>query len=75
MADKLTKASQGYFSAKREMVEAIDRRIEKADEARQKAVLEGAAQDHQIADACVKTLENVRYFVRNVMLWDTSKGD
>lgn len=64
------KRSDGYFMAKREMVEAIDRRIQIIDEKRQKAVLEGNHDLFTQTNVSIQTLEEVRNFVRNVMLWD-----
>jgi hypothetical protein len=66
------KAMDGYFLAKREMVEAIDRRIEIIKTKRDKLsriadnVTMYVGLDYQI-----QTLEEVRGFVRNVMLWNT----
>lgn len=73
MADKpkLT-AKDGYFMAKREMQDAIMRRVEKLerlrDDAKNNYPVTG---NHREYDACIRSLEEIRSFVRNVMLWDT----
>lgn len=69
---KMTKPGDGYFYAKREMQEALERRIIKVQALRDKT----SNENHQLLmvyDAQLSTLEEVRKFVRNVMLWDTRK--
>jgi hypothetical protein len=66
------KAIDGYFLAKREMVEAIDRRIEIIKTKRDKLSRIGDNVTMYVGlDYQIQTLEEVRSFVRNVMLWNT----
>ena len=68
--------SDGYFMAKREMVEAIDRRISNLQ--KQMDSLEQTSENvdkHRCLKTSIDTLENMRYFVRNVMLYDTRNDE
>lgn len=66
------KASDGYFMAKREMQDALARRVEILMEKR--ANIKGGFTHDQWIDltARIQALEEARSFVRNNMLWDTS---
>ena len=60
---------EGYFLAKREMLDSIDNRI---------AILEdkkkGASRQYiKEANVIIKTLETTRSYIRNVMLWNGAK--
>ena len=68
--------SDGYFMAKREMVEAIDRRISNLQ--KQMDSLEQTSENvdkHRCLKTSIDTLENMRYFVKNVMLYDTRNDE
>lgn len=72
----MTKPSDGYFFAKREIVKAIDGRISKLHT--QMEELDKTSENvdlHRSLKSQIRALENIRNFVRNVMLWDTSKGN
>lgn len=65
------KASDGYFIAKRQMLDALDSRIEsyKFDLSRA---------DYNTSMKIIyqiKELEEIRSYVKNVLLWDTSLGE
>ena len=71
---KLTKPSDGYFLAKRQMVAALDvqiAKIEKEQEECQKGVMRG---NYPQLEASKSALFKIRDYVRNYMLWDTSEG-
>lgn len=70
----MAKPSQGYYFAKREMVEGIDRRIDDFKARMKIAYNDGDVHGHIFAKASVDALENLRNYVRNTMLWDTQKG-
>lgn len=73
----LTKPSEGYLKAKRQMVEMLDRRIEnyqtiisQMTERGFNSIPERAAAFTQISE-----LEKIRDYVRNGMLWNTDEGE
>lgn len=68
------KPSDGYFMAKREMQEAIMRRVAVLEEKRSKDRTGNTHEKWIDYTSQIKALEEARSFIRNVMLWDTSKG-
>lgn len=74
MADLiLTKPSEGFFLAKRQMVEAIDGRMNILHKERIDLKQDDFERRQEI-DSEMQALEKVRSYIRNVLLWDTSKG-
>lgn len=72
---KLTKPSEGFFLAKRAMVESIDRRLgilhkEYVDLPKNSDTVDRA----RALSVEMQTLEYTRNYIRNILLWDTSKG-
>lgn len=73
--DQLTKPSEGFFLAKQVMVESIDRRL---DILHKEYV--DLPKNHDIVDRAralsieMQTLEYTRNYIRNALLWDTSRG-
>lgn len=75
MADSLTKPSEGYFLAKRQMVEAIDSRMNLLHQEQINLPKDSDSVDrHRAISVELRTLENTRNYIRNVLLWDTSQG-
>jgi hypothetical protein len=71
----LKKPSEGYFYAKREVADAIIRRVDAfAGEVEGTKDNPRTEIDRQIAKAKIEALEELRSFIRNVMLWDTDRG-
>jgi hypothetical protein len=65
----LTTASEGYFYAKREVADALIRRVQAIEEK-----LESCPENSDELKATAKALEEFRSFVRNFMLWNTERG-
>ncbi len=57
--------------AKREMQDAIMRRVEKLEEDLKKVNSGDTYEQRLVITSKIKALEEARSFVRNVMLWDT----
>lgn len=71
---RLTKPSDGYFLAKKQMQEALDYRISFYLNEATKAAQGGDERMESIARAKIAELEDVRKYVRNVMLWSKLDG-
>jgi hypothetical protein len=70
------KGGEGYLIAKREMQEALMRRINKYEEEMIELPAIAANVDkHKSLKAKIAVLEEFRSFTRNVMLWDTKKDE
>ena len=68
------RASDGYFMAKREMQDAIARRVAVLEKDLEN-VRNGRTFEQRLElTAKIQALEEARNFVRNYMLWDTTKG-
>ena len=65
------KAKDGYFMAKREMQDAIMRRVARLEEDLGKVNTGDTFEQRLVISSKIKALEEARHFVRNVMLWDT----
>lgn len=59
--------------AKREMQDAILRRVAILEEKRNKATTGNTHEQRLILTSKIEALEEARNFVRNYMLWDTRK--
>lgn len=73
----MTKPSDGYFLAKRQIQDAILYRIEKYEkelDTLNVTSIDNADEYDAILEK-IKELELFRNYVRNVMLWDKSQGD
>jgi hypothetical protein len=57
--------------AKREMQDAITRRVIRLEEERAKISTGDTYEQRLVITSKIKALEEARSFVRNVMLWDT----
>lgn len=72
--EKLTKPSEGYFKAKREMQDSLDHRLGmiayKINKCRQEDNYTGIT----LLLIEQEQLEGIRNYVRNGMLWDTENG-
>ena len=66
------KAKDGYFMAKREMQDAIMRRVVRLEEDLAKVSTGDTYEQRLVLTSKIKALEEARHFIRNVMLWDTS---
>lgn len=74
MADKLTKPSEGFFLAKRQMQDALDFKIADKQQLINHLQKNGRYSDAAMVSLEIRTLEKIRDYARNGMLWDTSKG-
>ena len=72
---KLTKPSEGYFLAKRQVAEKLEGHIGVLLEKSSEAKLRGDELSVAFMEVEVRILEKVRNQIRNTMLWDTSKGE
>lgn len=70
--DKLEKPSEGYFLAKREAGLAIMNRVMSIEEQLKDPKTD--SKQAKVLIAKIEALEEVRSFIRNVMLWDTGRG-
>lgn len=66
--------SDGYFLAKREVVEALIHRADKYEREMKEAEASGNVEAHIAAKSKYYATEDFRNFVRNYLLWDTSLG-
>ncbi len=75
MANLLSKPSEGFFMAKKAMVEVIDRRISILQE-EQSELPYGLDNDyrHRAIVVEIQTLEYTRNYIRNVLLWFSEYG-
>lgn len=62
--------SEGYFLAKREAAEAIHNRVMILEEKRAKLKRDDGRCLFMCIDSQIQALEELRSFIRNVMLWD-----
>ena len=74
MPSKVSKPSEGYFMAKREVADALVRRAEKYAELALKYIKDRNMQGYEMNTKLVAEFERFRSFVRNSLLWDTSNG-
>jgi hypothetical protein len=72
---KLETPSEGYFLAKRELNEALKMRIENLQLLAIQAHKEGNLQVKESFVKLVTEFEKFRGHIRNVMLWDTRRGE
>lgn len=75
MAEKLRNPSDGYFLAKREIQEVLEFRLNCLTTDLYQAIISNEEHRELELKSKIKQLEDVLNFVRNVMLWDTSKGE
>lgn len=75
MAQKMTRASEGYFLAKRQLQDTLARRIMDLEKKAHVAEVRGNFAESLDLQCLAIELTKVRDYVRNVMLWDTKKGD
>lgn len=73
----MTKPSEGYFLAKRQLQDALLYRIEQYEKKLDtlKVTSIDDADEYDTLVEKIEELELVRNYVRNVMLWDTSEGE
>lgn len=72
----MSKPSEGYFAAKRQLQDALNHRLSVYDK-EMKALPRDAdsVELHRALRIRMQEVEQLYQFVRNGMLWDTSKGE
>jgi hypothetical protein len=72
--EKLTKPSEGFFIAKRQMQEALDFKLGELIQKKNQLTKESNYTGLTIVLIQIDQLESLRDYVRNGMLWDTGRG-
>ncbi len=73
-AKPVTKPSEGFFIAKRQMHQALDHKFCEAQSLLTQLQKNGRYSDAAMVSLEIRFIEKFRDYVRNGMLWDTRKG-